>query len=70
MEIDDIEIGCKYRCEYRGKRYFASVISKSDTDVLVTLGDAVNEDDDPGDPIDALGTVGKTRVAPDQLHPR
>jgi hypothetical protein len=30
MELDDVEIGQKYRCDYKGERYFATVVSKAD----------------------------------------
>jgi hypothetical protein len=69
MELDDVEIGQKYRCDYKGAQYFATVVSKDDKDVCVTLGDVVNKDGDPGDPTEALGTLGEIRVAPEGLHP-
>jgi hypothetical protein len=69
MELDDVEIGQKYRCEYKGAEYFATVISKGEKDVRVTLGDVVNKDGDPGDPTEALGTLGEIRVLPEHLHP-
>jgi hypothetical protein len=69
MELDDIEIGQKYRCDYKGAQYFATVVNKDDKEFSVTLGDIVNEDGDPGDPTDALGTLGEIRVSPEHLHP-
>jgi hypothetical protein len=69
MELDDIEIGAKYRCDYKGAQYFATVASKDEKGVHVTLGDIVNDDGDPGDPTQALGTLGEIHVAPEQLHP-
>jgi hypothetical protein len=35
----------------------------------VTLGDIINQDSDPGDPTEALGTLGKIKVAAEHLHP-
>jgi hypothetical protein len=69
MELDDVEVGGKYRCDYNGAQYFATVVSKGEKDVCVTLGDIVNRDGDPGDPTEALGTLGKIRVPPEHLHP-
>jgi hypothetical protein len=56
MELDDVEIGKKYRCDYKGAQHFATVVSKGDKDVCVTLGDIVNKD-------------GDLRVSPEHLHP-
>jgi hypothetical protein len=47
---DDIEIGKKYRCDYKGAQYFATVVGKDDKGVWVTLGDIINQHGDPGDP--------------------
>jgi hypothetical protein len=69
MEIDDVEIGKRYRCDYKGAQYFATVVSKDGKDVAVKLGDIVNRDGDPGDPTEALGTLGEIRVPPERLHP-
>jgi hypothetical protein len=69
MKLDDVEIDQKYRCDYRGAQYFATVVSKDGKVVCVTLGDIVNKDGDPGDPTEALGTLGEIRVAPEHLHP-
>jgi hypothetical protein len=69
MEMDDVEIGRKYRCDYKGARYFATVTSKDGKDVCVILGDIVNKDGDPGDRTEALGTLGEIRVPPERLHP-
>jgi len=69
MELDEIEIDQKYRCNYKDAQYFATVVSKDHKAVWVTLGDIVNEDGDPGDPSEALGTLGKIQVAAAQLHP-
>jgi len=69
MELNDIEIGQKYRCDYKGAQYFATVVSNDHKGVWVTLGDIVNEDGDPGDPTEALGTLGKIQVAAAELHP-
>jgi hypothetical protein len=30
MELDDIEVGAKCRCDYKGAQYFATVVSKDD----------------------------------------
>lgn len=69
MELDDIEIGRKYRCDYKGIQYFATVTTKSDKDVCVILGDIVNKDGDPGDPTEALGTLGEIQVLPSSFIP-
>jgi hypothetical protein len=45
MELDDVEIQ-KYRCDYKGAQYFATVVSKDSKDVCVTLGVIVNKDGD------------------------
>jgi hypothetical protein len=68
MELDEIEIDRKYRCDYKGAQYFATVVSKEHKGVWVTLRDIVNEDGDPGDPSEALGALGKIQVAAAQLH--
>jgi hypothetical protein len=66
MKLPDIEIGRRYICEYLDGRYFAVVINKNDAQVLVTLGDRVNEDGDPcGDPTKALYTMGAVWVRPE-----
>jgi hypothetical protein len=59
MELHDIEVGRKYRCDHGSAQYFATVVSKKESDVCVTLGDIVNEDGDAGDPTEALGTLGE-----------
>jgi hypothetical protein len=69
MELDEIEISHKYRCDYKGALYFATVISKDDKYVFVTLGDIVDKDGDPGGPTEALGTLGEIRMSPEHLHP-
>ncbi len=69
MELDDVEIGKKYRCDYNGAQYFATVAGKDDKVVRVTLGDIVNKDGDPDDPTEALGTLGEIQVPPEHLQP-
>jgi hypothetical protein len=69
MELDYIENDRKYRCDYKGAQYFATVVSKDHKGVWVTLGDIVNEHGDRGDPTEVLGTLGKIQVAAAQLHP-
>ncbi len=69
MDIDDIEPGQKYRCDYKGKQYFAVVAGKDGKNVRVNLGDIVDENGDPGDPTEALGTSGEITVTLGQLHP-
>jgi hypothetical protein len=69
MKKDDIEVGGKYRCDYKGKQHFATVVSKGHKNVGVTLGDIINKDGDPGDPTQRLGTLGILTVSPEKLHP-
>jgi hypothetical protein len=69
MELDDIEIGKKYRCDYNSSQYFATLISKEDNDVCLTLGDIVNKDGDPGNPTEVLGTLGKIGSLPSIFIP-
>ena len=69
MELDNVEIGRKYRCDYKGAQYFATVVSKGGKDVCVILSDIVNKDGGPGDPTERLGTMGEIRVPPEHLHP-
>jgi hypothetical protein len=69
MELDNIEVGQKYRCDYEGAQYFATVVAKDDKrGARVTLGDKINKEGDPGDPTDALGALGKIWVDPKHLH--
>ena len=37
MELDDVEIGQKYRCDYKGAQYFATVVSKKRDDMRVLI---------------------------------
>jgi hypothetical protein len=70
MDLDEVEIDAKYRCDYDdGKQYVATVLEKYHRKVLVTLGDRINKDGDPGDPIHRMGTLGAIWVVPKQLHP-
>ncbi len=69
LELDDIEINGKYRCDYKGAQYFVTVTSKGDKDLCVIIGEAVNKDGDLGEPTKALAESGKIRVFPEQLHP-
>jgi hypothetical protein len=69
MELSDIIIGRKYKCDYGDGQYFAIVKEKKGERVWVQLADKVRADGDPGDPIDRLGTVGLIWVAPESIHP-
>jgi len=68
MELSDIIIGRKYKCDYGDGQYFAIVKEKKGGRVGVQLADKVGADSDPADPIDRLGTVGLVWVAPASIH--
>lgn len=67
MHHGDLEVGRKYRCLYKGKTYFATVVDKKSSDVWVQLSDIVNGDGDAGDPVEALGMLGVVVVPADDL---
>ena len=68
MNLQDVEIGRKYICEWDDEhRYFATVFRKDKRRVFVELGDRVNADGQPGNPIYRLGTLGRQWIDPAQL---
>jgi hypothetical protein len=69
MDLSEIIIGQKCKCDYGDGQYFAFVKEKKDGRVGVQLTDKVEGDGDPGDPIDRLGTVGLVWLAPENIHP-
>ena len=64
MELARIEVGREYICAFDRKQHFATVQRPSDTQVCVTLGDVLNEDGDPGDPIERGGLFGEQSRRP------
>jgi hypothetical protein len=69
MKPDEIEVGKKYKHKHTdGKTYFAIVKSISGKAVRIKLENIVNKDDDPGDSIDALGTLPAFDVSADKLE--
>ena len=69
MNLFEIEIGRKYKCDRLDGQYFATVKEKRDGRIGVVLGDKVGMDGDPGDPIDRLGTLELVWVEPECIHP-
>lgn len=69
MDLSDIIIGQKYKCDYGDGQHFGFVKEKKGGRVGVQLTDKVGADGDPGDPIDRLGTAGLVWVAPASIHP-
>jgi hypothetical protein len=69
MNLFEIEIGRKYKCDRRDGQYFATVKEKRDGSIGVVLGDKVGMGGDPGDPIDRLGTLELVWVEPKCIHP-
>ena len=55
MEISALEVGAKYICNYDNAQYFGHAKEIKNGHVSVLLGDKLNEDGDPGDPIDRFG---------------
>jgi hypothetical protein len=49
MNLFEIEIGRKYKCDCQDGQYFATVKEKRDGVIGVVLGDKVGKIDDPGD---------------------
>jgi hypothetical protein len=70
MDLDEVELGRRYACDFEGKQYFATVIDKDDQRVLVTLGDKINKDSDRGDPIDNGCDLGFPKTASHVLTDR
>jgi hypothetical protein len=68
MNLFEIEIGRKYKCDRQDGQYFATVKEKRDGSIGVVLGDKVEKDGDP-DPIDRLGTLELVWVEPGCIHP-
>jgi hypothetical protein len=69
MELSDIEIGQKCRCERQDGQYLAIVKFKRGARIAVILGDKIGTDGDPDDPIDRLGTAGLVWVAVECIYP-
>lgn len=67
MNISDIEVGAKYKCDYNGAKFFTVVIEKNSARVRVRLGDKIDEAGDAGSPVDRLGTLGPICVGPEQI---
>jgi len=68
MNLFEIEIGRKYKCDRQDGQYFATVKEKRDGSIGVVLGDKVEKDGDL-DPIDRLGTSDLVWVEPHCIHP-
>jgi len=69
MNLFEIEIGRKYKCDRQGGQYFATVKEKRDGSIGVMLGDKAGMDDDLGGPIDRLGKLELVWVDPECIHP-
>jgi hypothetical protein len=69
MDLSEIIVGQKYKCDYGDGQYFAFVKGKKGGRVQVQLTDKVGADGDAGDPIDRLGTLGLVWVTPASIHP-
>jgi hypothetical protein len=68
MNLFEIEIGRKYKCDRQDGQYFATVKEKRDGAIGVMLGDKVGKIDDPGD-LDQPDTLGLVWVEPKCVHP-
>jgi hypothetical protein len=68
MNLFEIEIGRKYKCDRNDGQYFATVREKRDGRIGVILGNKVRGDGDPADPIDRLGTLELVWVEPGCIH--
>jgi hypothetical protein len=68
MNLEEVQIGKKYRCDWEGHQYFATVLRKQSGRVLVSLGDRINAQGDPDDPVLALGWIGYQWADPGKLH--
>lgn len=66
MNISDIEVGTKYKCCYGDAKYFGHVKEIKNGEVRVLLGDKLNNDGDPGDPIDRLDK--SVWLKPENIH--
>ena len=64
MNLFEIEIGRKYKCDRQDGQYFATVKEKRDGLIGVVLGNKVETD-----PIDRLGTSDLVWVEPHCIHP-
>jgi hypothetical protein len=70
MNLFEIEIGRKYKCDRQGGQVFVTVKEERDGAIGVRLGDKVGTDGDPGDPmIDEADTLGLVWVEPKCVHP-
>ena len=68
MNLEEIQIGNKYSCDWEGHQYFATVLRKQGRRVLVSLGDRINADGDRDDPVLAMGWIGYQWVEAGKLH--
>jgi hypothetical protein len=64
MNLFEIEIGRRYKCDQKDGQYFATVKEKQDGTIGVVLGEKVGAAGDPGDPIDGL-----IWLRPKDIHP-
>ena len=68
MNLFEIEIGRKYKCDCQDGQYFATVKEKRDGVIGVVLGDKVGKIDDPGD-LDQPDTLDLVWIEPKCVHP-
>jgi hypothetical protein len=64
MNLFEIEIRRKYKCDLRHGQCFGTVKAKQDGRIGVVLGEKVGAAGDPGDPIDGL-----IWLRPKDIHP-
>jgi hypothetical protein len=66
MNLFEIEIGRRYKCDQKDGRYFATVKEKRDGAIGVILGAKVGAGGDPDEPV---GIQGLVWVKPENIHP-
>jgi hypothetical protein len=65
MNLFEIEIGRRYKCDLHGVQYFGTVKEKRDGSIGVALGTKVGT----AAPVDPLGRPEIVWLAPEHVHP-
>jgi hypothetical protein len=65
MNLFEIEIGRRYKCDLHGVQYFGTVKEKRDGSIGVALGNKVGT----AAPVDPLGRPEIVWLAPEHVHP-
>jgi hypothetical protein len=66
MNLFEIEIGRRYKCDQKDGQYFATVKEKRDGAIAVILGAKVGAN---GAPCEPVGIQGLVWLKPENIHP-